>query len=370
MERAGLSARALRIAAGVGTFVVVAGAGVLATDAFASGAAAGEPFNRASADAFAVVLAVAMTAGASVTFGLEYRQTGRLASIESQFSTRTFVLMPVAIALNAVLGATLATALKLPIYFDSIGTILVAVLCGPVAGAVTGGLANVLRSYVIPPPFGDPAAAAFAIVSVAIGLLAGMFARVGWFRPRPERSTPELVLSGAISLAVLAGMGWYGYTRFYSEEIVLFAPGADALLVALGVLVLGLVAAAAVGYLYLLLARRDAALAWVTVAGVTIGALAALIASPIAANVFGGVTGSGVDFIVTAFRQAGADIGAATLQQSLLVDPIDKMLSSLVVYLVITSLAVRTLASFPQGQWLVPTPPSRDGAAVGMGDAA
>ena len=44
------------------------------------------------------------------------------------------------------------------------------------------------------------------------------------------------------------------------------------------------------------------------------GIVAALISAPIAAGVFGGVTGSGTDFLVAAFRQAGADIGAATLR--------------------------------------------------------
>ena len=48
--------------------------------------------------------------------------------------------------------------------------------------------------------------------------------------------------------------------------------------------------------------------------------IAALISAPISANVFGGVTGGGTDFLVLAFRQAGADIGAATLGQGLISD--------------------------------------------------
>ena len=46
--------------------------------------------------------------------------------------------MPIAIAINIILGATVANALKIPIYLDSIGTILVAALAGPIAGALTG----------------------------------------------------------------------------------------------------------------------------------------------------------------------------------------------------------------------------------------
>ena len=59
-------------------------------------------------------------------------------SITRQFDTRTLVLMPVAMALNIVLGTAVASALKIPIYLDSVGTILVAALAGPLAGAATG----------------------------------------------------------------------------------------------------------------------------------------------------------------------------------------------------------------------------------------
>jgi energy-coupling factor transport system substrate-specific component len=82
--------------------------------------------------------------------------------------------------------------------------------------------------------------------------------------------------------------------------------------------------------------------------------VAALMSAPIAANVFGGITGSGVDFLVGAFRQAGSDIQTATLQQGLLVDPFDKMISYFVVYLVVLAMATRFKARFPQGDQLIP----------------
>ena len=40
------------------------------------------------------------------------------------------MLIPIAIAINIILGQTVAAALKVPIYLDSIGTILVGVLAG------------------------------------------------------------------------------------------------------------------------------------------------------------------------------------------------------------------------------------------------
>ncbi|MBM4414599.1 MAG: hypothetical protein FJ040_14270, partial [Chloroflexi bacterium] len=55
------------------------------------------------------------------------------------------VLMALAIAMNIVVGQ-LVTVLKLPIYLDSIGTVLVGALLGPIAGGLTGLLANVIWS--------------------------------------------------------------------------------------------------------------------------------------------------------------------------------------------------------------------------------
>ncbi|MCJ7511536.1 MAG: ECF transporter S component, partial [Anaerolineales bacterium] len=97
--------------------------------------------------------------------------------IRRDFTTVTLVLIPVAIAINIVVGQ-LVVALKLPVYLDSIGTILVAVLAGPLAGLVTGILANVIWTLTGLAPF----AAAFAIVAGIIGLMAGLFAQWGWFK--------------------------------------------------------------------------------------------------------------------------------------------------------------------------------------------
>ncbi len=61
----------------------------------------------------------------------------------------------------------------------------------------------------------------------------------------------------------------------------------------------------------------------------------------------------GTDFLVAALRQAGADIGAATLGQGLISDPIDKITTFFVVYLIISTMARRTKARFSQGERLL-----------------
>ncbi len=63
--------------------------------------------------------------------------------IKKDFTTMTWVLIPVAIAINIAIGQ-IVVLLKLPVYLDSIGTVLVGIICGPWAGALTGVLANTI----------------------------------------------------------------------------------------------------------------------------------------------------------------------------------------------------------------------------------
>ena len=79
-------------------------------------------------------------------------------------------------------------------------------------------------------------------------------------------------------------------------------------------------------------------------------AVAAIVSAPIAAYLFGGVTGSGTDLIVAALRQGGADVFNASLGQGLFSDPIDKTITSFVVFIVLMSLSPRVIARFPLGE--------------------
>jgi hypothetical protein len=355
-----MAQRVVRLVVALIVFVVAA---YIATLAFGRFDTPPDPvtfINQVTADSFAVILAIAGIAGAVAWFVVEYLQTRRLASLEGQFTTRTFVLMPIGIALNIVLGAAVANALKIPIYLDSIGTILVGALCGPIAGAVTGALANVLWSYVIPPPFQSSPAAAFAIVAAVIGLMAGIAGRAGLLRPRPGRPTQQLAIGAVITVGLIAGLAYLAYLGYRAIlGDTSFAPSGDTLFVVLAWLAIALVVLTVIGLLVLLFVRRDLTAAYVVVLGVVTGIIAALISAPIAAGVFGGVTGAGTDFLVAAFRQGGADIQAATLGQGLISDPIDKVVTFFVVYLILGAMARRTKARFPQGERLL------DGSAEG-----
>ncbi len=100
-------------------------------------------------------------------------------------STATLTLIPVAIAINIAVGS-IAVALRLPIYLDSIGTVLVGVLAGPWAGALTGLLSNLIWSLLPVPGGAGPVAAFFAPVAGVIGLMAGFWGTRGVFRLRAE----------------------------------------------------------------------------------------------------------------------------------------------------------------------------------------
>lgn len=111
------------------------------------------------------------------------------------FPTLALALIPRAVALNLALGAV-AGALKLPVYLDSVGTILAAALAGPVAGMVTGALSNSVLGLLA-----NPQMFAFIPVTLVIGGLAGVGGRVGAFRSIPRALLAGIVIGICAALA-------------------------------------------------------------------------------------------------------------------------------------------------------------------------
>ena len=265
--------------------------------------------------------------------------------LSGQFSTRVLALIPVAIAINIVLGYTVQTVLKLPIYLDSIGTILVGVLAGPIAGAATGAASNLIWQYA--PGIGGGTIGQFAITAAVIGLLAGVWGYLGVFRPRPA-SGARLWLAVIVGVAIILLLASRIYNNpAYTDPNVGGYPD----WVFTAAIVIAVVAS--FGVAAFILVRRDAAGAWVAAAGALTGIVAAIVSAPIAAYVFGGVTGSGTDIIVAALRQGGADVYNASLGQGLFSDPIDKTITSFVVFIILASLSERVVARFPLGERVV-----------------
>lgn len=187
--------------------------------------------------------------------------------MNNPFSTVTLALMSIAIVINVVVGQ-LIYALQIPIYLDSIGTILAGVLGGPIVGAVVGLLSNVVAGLIT-----GSTITWFTIISVAIGILAGVFGARGWMRN------------------------------------------------------LGLT----------------------LVAAVITGVIAATFSALIQAYLLGGITGGGTDFITAFYLNMTENVVTASLLQGYTVDPLDKIISYLVVFFVLRGMSRRLLVRFPQG---------------------
>jgi hypothetical protein len=272
--------------------------------------------------------------------------------VARQFTTRVIVLMPVAIAINIVLGYTVQSGLKLPIYVDSIGTILVGVLGGPLPGLITGALSDLLWQYT--PGIGSGAQIGpFAITAGVIGLLAGVWGQLGFFRPRRGRALN--IVAAAVAVILIGAMAFYTYGRaFASPDQFNSATFIDKsyfdqsrfFFLAIMVVFVALVA-------WALVLRRDVGAVLAISAGLATGIVAAAISAPIYAFFYGGLSGSGTDAIVAAFRAGGDSLYSATLKQGLLSDPIDKMITTFVVFFILGSLSRRFVARFPNGERVV-----------------
>jgi energy-coupling factor transport system substrate-specific component len=186
--------------------------------------------------------------------------------LQQDFSTITLVLIPVAIALNIIVGQ-ITGALSLPIFLDSIGTVLIALLAGPWVGALTGLLSNLIWGLI-----SDPIAAAFAPVAMVIGLVAGLLARAGLFR-----QWWQALLSGAIIAVVLS-----------------------------------------------------------------------FVAVPIRVYMFGGVTGSGADFVTAYLLAVGGDLFSSVIITVIGSNLLDKMVTAVLAWAIVKAVSRRFVARFPR----------------------
>lgn len=109
----------------------------------------------------------------------------------TKWNAACFVLIPACIGIN-YLGKIFASVLKLPLWLDSIGTCIGAVLGGPLVGAVCGAANNLIYGFTT----GDSITLVYALTSLCIGLAVGIMARLGQMRTLP----------GAFSTAVVSGI--------------------------------------------------------------------------------------------------------------------------------------------------------------------
>lgn len=188
-----------------------------------------------------------------------------LEKIRKDFTTMTWVLIPVAIAINIVIGQ-IVVLLKLPVFLDSIGTVLVGIIGGPWAGALTGALSNTIWGLF------NPDSLPWWPVAFFIGLVAGFCANAGLFK------------------------NWW--------KVIL--------------------------------------------SGFLIALTAAIVSTPIAVFLYGGITASGSSFITAYLLQTGQGVVSAVLSTGFLVEPVDKITTAMLAFVIVQGLSKRLIARFPR----------------------
>ena len=166
----------------------------------------------------------------------------------SDWTTVAWVLMPIGVAIN-LSGRFIVTVLGLPVFLDTIGTILVAFLAGPWVAGLTGLLTNLVIGVTL-----EATSIPFGLSNAAVGIVAGLMAGAGWLRSVPR-------------IAVVA---------------------------------------------------------------IALTATTIVTATPIATYMFGGVQGSGIDFVTGFFVATGRGLFESVLGSQLIVQPLDKVVAVVV----------------------------------------
>ncbi|MGF0032369.1 CD3073 family putative ECF transporter S component [Bariatricus sp. SGI.154] len=77
----------------------------------------------------------------------------------------------VSVAMNIVLGI-ITSALGIPLYLDTLGTVLTAAIIGPVPGIIVGALSNIITGLMY-----SVTDIPFCLVNMAVGLIVGLVAK-------------------------------------------------------------------------------------------------------------------------------------------------------------------------------------------------
>ena len=134
---------------------------------------------------------------------------------ESAFSVRRMCILAMAIALNVV-GGQIALLLHLPVYLDSMGTILAAILYGPIYGVIPPLLYGLVMGFTM-----DIYSLYFMPVGVILGLVTGMVSMA--FPLKKLRIIPGALLitvPGTVVSSVITAVLFGGITSSGSTILV------------------------------------------------------------------------------------------------------------------------------------------------------
>lgn len=118
---------------------------------------------------------------------------------------RVLSLIPLAVGINLAMGQ-FAAVTHLPLFLDTVGTVVVAVLAGPWVAVVTGLVSQITFTVTS----GNSTWLAFLPVQLAVAIYAGYAARLGAF------TSPSRALLGGI------GLGFVAATISWPISLILF----------------------------------------------------------------------------------------------------------------------------------------------------
>ncbi len=127
--------------------------------------------------------------------------------IKGDFKGSAWLLIPLGILVNGAGGWAISKT-GIPLYLDSIGTVFVAVVAGPWAGALTGLLTNLILGLV------SPGYIPYWSVPLVIGLATGFLANAGWFKTAWKVVVVGLVIAvlAAVMSSIIAGIVFGEFT--------------------------------------------------------------------------------------------------------------------------------------------------------------
>lgn len=135
--------------------------------------------------------------------------------VNMKFTTAKIAMVAMAICINFI-GGQLALALHLPIYLDSIGTILIGAMFGPAFGVLPPMISGILMAFT-----GDIYSLYFAPVGMILGLTAGFVLKrihsVGFML---LLAAFLITLPGTIVCAIINAILFGGVTSSGSSAIV------------------------------------------------------------------------------------------------------------------------------------------------------
>ena len=103
-------------------------------------------------------------------------------------------LIPAAVGINYVAKA-FAEGLKLPVWLGSLGTYLASMLAGPIPGAISGFINNVIYGLTL-----SPVSTVYALTSIGIGIAVGVLHAKGGF------SSARKIFASALIIALVSSV--------------------------------------------------------------------------------------------------------------------------------------------------------------------